>query len=105
MGKFCKCHGLSGSCSMRTCWQSLTSLRLISTQLREKYDAAIEVVFDPSGKPVPFLPKQRAPRRTDLIFYEKSKNFCVPDVTMGKSKLACLHLNLHKNLVCNKHCD
>ncbi|CAL8077939.1 unnamed protein product [Orchesella dallaii] len=81
--KFCKCHGLSGSCSMRTCWQSISNLRAISGEIREKYDSAVEVAFDPSGKPVPLEAGHRAPRKTDLMYYEKSQDFCTPDVARG----------------------
>lgn len=82
---------------MRTCWQSITNLRAISSQIREKYDAAVEVAFDPSGKPTPVYPGQRAPRRTDLMFYEKSKDFCIPNRPRGMphhNKYSLKHFHL-----------
>ncbi|ODM96021.1 Protein Wnt-2b, partial [Orchesella cincta] len=94
--KFCKCHGLSGSCSMRTCWQSITNLRAISSEIRDKYDSAVEVAFDPSGKPVPQEAGHRAPRKTDLMYYEKSKDFCTPDVTRGILVHSVGGFKLHK---------
>ena len=40
----CKCHGVSGSCSMRTCFRSLPfDLRPVSQQLRNRYSVAVHV--------------------------------------------------------------
>ena len=39
----CKCHGVSGSCSIKTCWKSLGDLKAIGSQLQRKYAVAVEV--------------------------------------------------------------
>ncbi|ENN70204.1 hypothetical protein YQE_13084, partial [Dendroctonus ponderosae] len=38
MRRECKCHGMSGSCTMRTCWMKLTNFRTVSDVLKERYD-------------------------------------------------------------------
>ena len=36
----CKCHGVSGSCSLKTCWLQLADFRQVGEFLKEKYDSA-----------------------------------------------------------------
>uniref|UniRef100_A0A3Q0KSK2 Protein Wnt n=1 Tax=Schistosoma mansoni TaxID=6183 RepID=A0A3Q0KSK2_SCHMA len=43
----CKCHGVSGACSMRTCWQRVNEFRLIGMMLKAAYDSAIHVTYEP----------------------------------------------------------
>ena len=41
----CKCHGVSGSCEMKTCWRAMPPFKEIGTVLKEKFDGATEVVM------------------------------------------------------------
>nr|VZH89255.1 unnamed protein product [Spirometra erinaceieuropaei] len=41
----CKCHGVSGSCEMRTCWRALPDFRSVGTQLRERFQEATFVDY------------------------------------------------------------
>ena len=39
----CKCHGVSGSCELRTCWRSTGSVRRTGDRLHVGYESAIKV--------------------------------------------------------------
>ncbi|GAU87526.1 hypothetical protein RvY_00356-2 [Ramazzottius varieornatus] len=41
--RHCKCHGVSGSCQIRTCWKSLPTVKEISERLYRSYKRAVEV--------------------------------------------------------------
>ncbi|XP_045469815.1 protein Wnt-1 isoform X1 [Harmonia axyridis] len=43
MKKECKCHGMSGSCTVRTCWMKLPSFRVIGDILKDRFDGASHV--------------------------------------------------------------
>ncbi|CAF1075366.1 unnamed protein product [Didymodactylos carnosus] len=82
----CKCHGVSGSCSLRTCYQQLPTFREIGLFLKEKYDSAVEVRFSGHGgnknRQQQTHPQIRTrdrrfagPTKDDLIYIHES-NFC-----------------------------
>jgi wingless-type MMTV integration site family protein 1 len=49
MRQECKCHGMSGSCTVRTCWMRLPSLRVVSDNLKDRFDGASRVMVSNSG--------------------------------------------------------
>ncbi|KAL5111351.1 Protein Wnt-2b-A [Taenia crassiceps] len=44
--KKCKCHGVSGACSLRTCWQRVGAFRGVGDLLKKAYTNALQVTFD-----------------------------------------------------------
>lgn len=40
----CKCHGVSGSCSMKTCWKKMPDFNSTISLLKYKYNQAIRKI-------------------------------------------------------------
>ena len=80
----CRCHGLSGSCSVKTCWRELPTLYDISDALKIKYDEAVkvEVSVPRDGSPAslryfdPVFNRYTNPPDLSLVYVEDSDNFC-----------------------------
>ncbi|GAB1606520.1 protein Wnt-7b isoform X1 [Argonauta hians] len=87
----CKCHGVSGSCTMKTCWTTLRPFRMIGNHLMKKYKSArlTRVIRGSrSLRPVFLILKKskkqnRKPRRSDLVCLEQSPNYCDYDSKSG----------------------
>lgn len=80
----CKCHGLSGSCTLKTCFRKMPSFANIGKVLREKFDGAAKVIGSNDG--LYLLPDGetiKPPSAEDLIYAEKSPNFCKPNRRYG----------------------
>ncbi|KAK5648807.1 hypothetical protein RI129_003699 [Pyrocoelia pectoralis] len=98
----CKCHGVSGSCTMKTCWKTLPQFRQIGDTLMKKYYRARPVASSfatpgprqtdnankkrrklhlvlKKGK----MPIRKAPKRADLVFLQMSPNYCEKDLAAG----------------------
>ncbi|XP_017113383.1 protein Wnt-5 [Drosophila elegans] len=72
----CKCHGVSGSCSLITCWQQLSSIREIGDYLREKYEEATQVRINKRGRLQLKDLQFRVPTAHDLIYLDESPDWC-----------------------------
>ncbi|EDO41710.1 predicted protein [Nematostella vectensis] len=80
----CKCHGVSGSCSVRTCWKSISSFRIVGQHLREKYTTAVQVTVGQSGGELTNAEvSYKKPSRDDLVYLEDSPNYCMVDSNTG----------------------
>lgn len=80
----CRCHGMSGSCTMQTCWLVMPSFREIGDRLKDRYDGASKVIASNDG--VSFIPEGatiKPPTREDLVYTEESPDFCRPNHRTG----------------------
>ena len=90
MNATCKCHGVSGSCTVKTCWKQLTPFRVLGSLLKEKFLHSQKVVIsenEATGKS--YLVRRRQvksgkafsentarPKAGDLVYIDRSPNFC-----------------------------
>jgi len=78
----CICHGLSGSCSVKTCFKSVADIEEIGKKLLSQYDVA-KHVKDNGSKLVPFIDGVPALSSSELAYCEFSPNFCQRNFTYG----------------------
>uniref|UniRef100_T1IPG8 Protein Wnt n=1 Tax=Strigamia maritima TaxID=126957 RepID=T1IPG8_STRMM len=94
MRRECKCHGMSGSCTVKTCWMRLPPFRVVGDRLKDRFDGASRVLVSNAGnnrplkhgrlpKLKPSNPQLKSPVPNDLIYYEDSPNFCTRNVKLG----------------------
>lgn len=80
----CKCHGLSGSCALRTCWQKLPPFREVGAELLERFHGASRVMGTNDGKALlPAVRSLKPPSRADLLYVADSPDFCAPNRRTG----------------------
>lgn len=109
----CKCHGVSGSCTTKTCWTTLPKFREIGYVLKERYNTAVEVeaVRATRFRQPSFLRLKQSrgyikPTDTDLVYLERSPNYCEEDTATGSTGTRgrlCNHTSPHTdgcNLMC-----
>lgn len=84
MRTVCKCHGVSGSCEMKTCWKAMPKFREIGDILKEKFDGSTEVqLLRDKSKSVlqPLNAEHKRQTDEDLVYLETSPDFCSYDNT------------------------
>lgn len=89
MQRMCKCHGVSGSCSIQTCWDQLADFRVIGSLLRKKYLDAVRVDYvrgklldvqtNNGGEDV----EAENLKKRNLVYLEKSPDYCNANATLG----------------------
>nr|AAV87174.1 secreted Wnt4 [Nematostella vectensis] len=82
----CKCHGVSGSCNIKTCWRALPNFRIVGDYIKEKFDGATEVEYKLIGGKHVLVPKNRKYKphtQMDLVYLVQSPDFCEPNPKTG----------------------
>lgn len=84
----CKCHGVSGSCEMKTCWKAMPSFREIGRRLKEKFDGATEVTLSPKriGSAKRLVPRNanfKPHTPEDLVYLVPSPDYCDTNPKIG----------------------
>ncbi|KRX26482.1 Protein Wnt-4 [Trichinella nelsoni] len=84
MKLMCKCHGVSGSCTVKLCWRRMTDFQTIGEALSKKFDGAVKVKF--SGlrhKLKPYVAGHKKPTKRDLVYLQQSPDFCQENPKLG----------------------
>lgn len=91
----CKCHGVSGSCSVRTCWQAMADFRRTGDHLRRRYNGAVQVAVNQYGTGFTAAHTHlKRPSKNDLVYLEDSPDYCIRDPQSGKG-LICPSGHVH----------
>ncbi|XP_010329742.1 protein Wnt-9b isoform X1 [Saimiri boliviensis] len=112
----CKCHGVSGSCAVRTCWKQLSPFRETGQVLKLCYDSAIKVssaTNEALGRLELWAPARQgsptqdlAPRSGDLVYMEDSPSFCRPSkFSPGTAGRVCSREASCSSLCCGRGYD
>lgn len=84
MTKDCKCHGLSGTCALKTCWRRMPSFRDVGLRLKDKFDGASKVTISNDGRTLVTEDDTIKPHsEEDLLYTEQSPSFCKPRKKYG----------------------
>ncbi|XP_073254961.1 protein Wnt-8b-like [Porites lutea] len=82
--KECKCHGVTGSCNLKTCWKQLAPFAVVGSVLKQKYLTAVPVSFkknklhEKEGRDRPLSRKSKK-----LVYLDSSPDYCVRNTTAG----------------------
>ncbi|XP_036617837.1 protein Wnt-16 [Trichosurus vulpecula] len=81
----CRCHGVSGSCAVKTCWKTMSPFEKIGHFLKDKYENSVQVSDKMKRKMRRREKDQKkiSVRKDDLLYINKSPNYCVEDRKLG----------------------
>jgi len=82
----CRCHGVSGSCAVKTCWRTMPSFRHVGDVIKDKYLNKATLVAPKSKnrlRPRAKRERRKAVSYKELVFKDKSPNFCKQDSGKG----------------------
>ncbi|CAL9707296.1 unnamed protein product [Knipowitschia caucasica] len=91
MKRVCRCHGMSESCSVKTCWMQLSDFRDIGNYLKNKHNQAQKLDIDKkrmrAGNSADnrgaILDALRSIASTELIYLEESPDYCRRNSSIG----------------------
>ncbi len=90
----CRCHGLSGSCSTKTCWEETPTVYEIGDTIKKLYDTARKVEFRRSNSNDPAvlsyfnttLGTYIIPSTAEMVYLDESPRYCAANSTYTKQR-------------------
>ncbi|XP_072038870.1 protein Wnt-16-like [Amphiura filiformis] len=81
----CRCHGVSGSCTVKSCWKTMPSFLQVGDYLKTRYQQSVEVLNRPKKK---LRRRDKRMRKVsipddDLVHVDSSPNYCRSDPEKG----------------------
>ncbi|XP_070558830.1 protein Wnt-16-like [Ptychodera flava] len=81
----CRCHGVSGSCNVKTCWKTMPHFSDVGDFLKAKYKQSVELHRRARKR---LRRKDKRKRRlpineTEMVHMEKSPTYCMEDMQNG----------------------
>ncbi|XP_063244197.1 protein Wnt-8b-like [Bacillus rossius redtenbacheri] len=91
MVRACKCHGVSGSCSMKTCWKKMVEFGSIASTIHRHYKHAVKIGFEwgvadfalGNGGASSSGQKISEAKIKHLVYLQESPNYCYPNSSTG----------------------
>lgn len=105
----CKCHGVSGTCTTKTCWRTVAQLDVIGQLLKRRYLLAAEVLLQQFGQLPKLLPvntQLRLYTPEDLVYVTKSPDYCTYNLQIGSFGTVGRYCNStsNENIGCTSMC-
>ena len=87
--KECKCHGVTGSCNIKTCWKELAPFNVIGQELKKKYHSAVRVSFLNNKLHKRDNDRDRLVTRKQkkLVYLDSSPDYCVRNATVASPRM------------------
>ena len=101
--KECYCHGISGSCSIQTCWVVAPSLKHIGGVLTRKYASATKVSVSSTDTTPTLDAGGTTIGDKELVYTKNSPSYCEKDSQYGSSGTQGRECNRKPGSV--KNCD
>ncbi|XP_075473130.1 protein Wnt-9b-like [Ascaphus truei] len=104
----CKCHGVSGSCAVRTCWKQLSPFHETGSLLKVRYESSLRVLSTTNEavgghETLGHSFAGRFPRSTDLVYLEESPSFCRPTrFSPGTAGRSCSRETTCESMCCGR---
>lgn len=77
MRMHCRCHGVSGSCELKTCWRTIPPFNDIGDVIKEKYNDAVMLRLSRKSRSKRNKVRiKKEIKKSDLVHVNKSPNFC-----------------------------
>ncbi|KAG5875368.1 hypothetical protein JTB14_020666 [Gonioctena quinquepunctata] len=92
MVRKCRCHGISGSCSLQTCWMQMSPFEDVSRQLKERYKNSERLSYQIVEKSIYIensggeMEEKTIPGiEHSLVYLDQSPDYCLTKSTEGFS--------------------